>query len=402
MSRLCFRIGFIVALAFIGGQGVAAEAGKVQLRVQHGFASSPAMPAAGWHSYLNAGLNQSVHGPYDIGEEVWIRAHPATPGKVFDRWIGDAHLVVAPYESQTKLALRTRGSHVQATYRDAPEWEPLQGTLNGTDYYYFFPENHRGVVLFLHGAGGNSRFMLRPEPRKLANDLVASGYGVVSVESLNRTNNRWNLQAPTPDVNQVVALLQRLEAEGRLDSNDPMYAVGMSLGGGFSSVLSRILNNQTLTNFRISAQALYAVPGQGFVQESYTTPTMWNLLLHDPTIDTERALQQFEILEARIGPDSAKLNMLYPTPVFPLRFWMPGIMTPDESKEIFVALKEAGFLDDRDFLINNPAQSGWEAYIPQEFDSAINSIASQLTISWTGHEFFSEFNNRTVRFFDAH
>ncbi len=107
-----------------------------------------------------------------------------------------------------------------------------------------------------------------------------------------------------------------------------------------------------------------------------------------------------------MGSDNASMNVLQPAAVYPLRFWRIDGITALDSQEIFITLKENGFLDDENYLIKHPHRGAmgadWHNYLDSKYDNFYGPIESQLMISWTEHQFFSDFNGKIIRFFDNH
>jgi hypothetical protein len=101
----------------------------------------------------------------------------------------------------------------------------------------------------------------------------------------------------------------------------------------------------------------------------------------------------------------SEFELFGPSPVYPERFArIPGISVAD-SRLIHDALKAAGFLDARDFLVDDPYlnASGWHKAIPAPFDSGdtLFYVAEQLYGAWSAHGFYGEHFPRTMQFFDA-
>jgi hypothetical protein len=66
---------------------------------------------------------------------------------------------------------------------------------------------------------------------------------------------------------------------------------------------------------------------------------------------------------------------------------------------IYNALKNNGFLDSRDLLIENPRNSNWQMVIPSNYQPYLTAIKSELGAAYANHSFFSDHNSRVLRFF---
>lgn len=174
----------------------------------------------------------------------------------------------------------------------------------------------------------------------------------------------------------------------------PIFATGISNGGAFAPRVSRALN------FR--GTAIFIAAGTINVMSQTTIPTIWLLMQNDTVIGSEgsqQALSNFQNLLGRGIP--AQYNVLAPSPVYPERFWRIAGLTAQDSRLIYDALKQNGFLDGRDYLIQNPKTSNWQNLIPAQFNSYSNEIASQLEICYTEHNFYSDYDRRVLDFFNA-
>lgn len=93
--------------------------------------------------------------------------------------------------------------------------------------------------------------------------------------------------------------------------------------------------------------------------------------------------------------------MLAPSPVYPERFWRINGLTAQDSRAIYDALKQNAFLDERDYLIENPKTSNWQNVLPAQYNSYSSEIANQLVICYTEHNFYSDYDRRVLDFFNA-
>lgn len=326
-----------------------------------------------------------------------IWANPAPPNTVFDRWTGDTALVQDIFAAQTRVNPLKKNINLTATYKSAPAWTPIQETINGTSVLYHIPANHIGIIFRFHGATGNAQFVLnRPEDRIFANDAVAAGYGIIALNSVDRLNGRWSLAAPpnNPDVVNVQTVITNFRNRGLIRQDEAIFAHGTSFGGTFSSLVSYFLN--------FKGAAIYISFGVNQVMTQTTVPTIFCPASNDdnPNVGqtgNQTAFNQFLNLQSRNIKTS--FNNLLQSPVYPERFWrIPGL-TQADSQAIYNALKTNGFLDNRDYLIERPSTSNWQAVIPAQYSQYINGIDSQLDICFADHHFYSDYNSRVLRFF---
>ena len=330
---------------------------------------------------------------------VWANV-PAV-GQVFDRWTGDTHLLANPFESHTKLNLLGKNITITATFRNAPAWNHTNGQINGIGFGYFFPPNHVGVIFRFHGSGGNySTFFNQPEDRFFANDAVAAGFAVVSLESADRINRQWDHTNPPPtnaDLQNVMAIIQDLRNRGLMRANEKIFALGFSNGAVFSSYIAHLAN--------WAAAACYSATGLENWILTTTIPHIWSFGVNEssgnPT-QMQRTYEHYLNLVSRGIP--ARHSFFYPSPVFPKRFQRIFGMTEADSLAIYNSLKNAGKLDGFDHQIISPRVSNWRQVIPPPYNQNANlmdDIGNQLDNCWAEHQFQADFNHRTIEFFTA-
>ena len=329
---------------------------------------------------------------------VHIWADPNPSGMVFDHWTGDTALVQNPLEYHTKVNNLSRTINLTATYKSAPVWNPVFETINGSQMGYYFPAAPVGVIFHFHGAGGSATGLFsNSEQRIFANEAVAENYAVVTLSSVDRVNRQWNPNPQienNPDMQNVQAAINLFISRGLMTASTPVFANGISNGGAFAPRVSRALN------FR--ATSIFIAAGSVNIMSQTTVPTIWNLMQNDTTIGADgiaQAVSNFQNLRSR--NISAQYNQLAPSPVYPEKFRRIANLTAADSQTIYNSLKQNGFLDSRDFLIQNPNISNWENFIPQTYNSYLNDIADQLKICYTEHNFFSDHDRRVLDFFNA-
>lgn len=328
--------------------------------------------------------------------DVWADPYPA--GQIFDRWVGDTHLLERDDEWHAKVRTGTRNISLTATYRTVPTWMP-QGpeAIGSSQMRYFFPANPVGVLFHFHGSGGSMNGLFsQSEQTVFARELVAAGYAVVALNSSDRVNAQWSTASPpnNPDITNVQTAIASFVARGLMTNQTPIFASGISNGGGFAPRVSLFLG------FR--GTAIYIATSNATIMQNTGSATIWNIMRNDSTLapgSVEEAFSNYSILRGR--GIRAEYNVLEPSPVFPERFRrIPGLTAAD-SNAIYDALKSNGFLDRRDLLVQNPNTSGWQTVIPSQYSGNLPDIFDQLKICYTEHQFFSDHNRRTIRFFDS-
>ncbi|MBC7798588.1 MAG: hypothetical protein H7Z37_17090 [Pyrinomonadaceae bacterium] len=328
---------------------------------------------------------------------IWANANP--PNMVFDRWTGDTHLLLNPMSWHTRLNPKQKNINLTATYKNAPVWNPIYETINGREYGYHFPPNARAVVFWFHGTGGNARsFFNRLESRYSGNNFVANGFAVVALDSSNRVDNQWDNigNAPNnPDISNVQAIINSLVARGLMQANTPVFSSGMSNGGAFSPRVAQAL--------QFKATAVYCAQGGAYINIR-NVPTIWNMAQNDGNENVGSAgnsasLNFFYNLQGR--GILAQHNIHIASPLYPQRFARIPNLTLTDSQAIFDSLKNNNFLDRENYLLEDPSISNWQSVIPAVYTPHLQTIRSQLDVSFAEHEYFSDNDGKVMSFFNA-
>lgn len=369
---------------------------KILYAVAAGLLLSLQLFAQSSNATVNSG---SGDGKYRGANFVHVWGDPAPAGMIFDRWTGDTLWLQNPLESHARLKTTKLNINITATYKAAPAWTPTFETLNGIQMGYFFPPSPVGVIFHFHGQGGSANLLFNNLERRIfANEAVAEGYAVVSLDSADRANRDWNTSndiGTNPDIQNVQAAINLFTSRGTITTQTPLFAHGFSKGAGFSPRVARALN------FRATSMNLLA--GTPDIINITTIPIIWCVAQNDGTImagGVRQALLNHQNLLSRGVPSQYHLQT--PSPVYPERFWrIPGLTAAD-SQNIHNAIKQKGFLDALNMLRADPDVSGWQAVVPVQYSSSMASITDQVRICYTEHTFFSDYDRRVLDFFNTY
>lgn len=326
-----------------------------------------------------------------------IWADPDPTNMVFDRWTGDTTLVEDIYSASSFVNPRSKNISLTATYKAAPTWSLTEETINGVDVLYYIPQNPVGIIFRFHGSGGSAQSTLSSvESRLFSNDAVAAGYGIIALDSSDRATGDWSFLPPpnNPDLNNVQAVITNFRQRGIISQADPIVAQGTSRGGVFSSMAAYYMNFQ--------ADAIYIAYAVDAVVQLTPVPTIFCVAANDdqelvgPT-GNQRAHDQAIALQNRGVLSSFNLHQA--SPVYPERFWRVANLTKNDSHNIYNALKAGGYLDGRDYLIDNPRNSNWQSVIPAQYQLYISGLGTVLGAAYANHGFFSDYDSRVLQFY---
>jgi hypothetical protein len=388
-SGVCPPTLLILVIAFMAA--AAQQPGAAPAGAKPAPQPGAASPAAAAKLPLRV-AGGSGSGDYPPNTLVHIFADPAPDGSIFDRWTGDLEPLIDRYASHTTLVMPAAKVTLRAAYKRAATCVPETESLSGVEVTRCLPNRHSGIILLFHGGEGTgAAFFRNTEPRLFAADAAAAGFGLVALDSADREHKAWQLklQADNPDLRNVRTVLgafinRRLVARG-----EPIYALGVGVGGIFASRAAQRLP--------CKAVAIFFVPGA--LPPGYEVPTIWLMSQSDGRRE-QLALAEYTKLGRAQVP--AKLYVNDPSPVYPQRFHRIRGVEPDESREIYAFLKQKGTLDARDMLTQDPESSGWETVLPERFARLRGGIREQLAVSFGLARFYSDFDNRILDFFNEH
>ncbi len=368
-------------------------------------------------------------GNYPGGSRVDIFAATPPAGQVFDRWTGDTAALgtgpLAPFVAHMVITLPATPVTLTATYKAAPAWTPTTVTAfnpqtttpaNGgtpttvsTTLVYHIPAAAQGIVLLLHDTGGgNADWFTAPEAALLARDLVAAGYGVASLNSVNRNARTWAAQttlATNLDATNFAAALAKFATDGLLAANKPVFLLGFGAGADTAVRYADLLAAATPAR-PVRGVVLYCAAGLEAPAVTSRIPEFFLLTANDTTLGvagatTARANSQ--LLAGRGLATSVVTNNA--APVHAGRFRALGVTNPAfttaDAQTLWTAVKNSGLLDANDYLKEIPNSTALTAAVPSAYQSRLGDIASQLTASYAEQEFFSDANARVVAFLNA-
>jgi hypothetical protein len=358
-------------------------------------------------------------GNYMVGDTVHIWSNAMSNTQIFDEWNGYNNLLENKGEWHNKFIMPSQNVTINATLKNIPSininYELIKGKNILKNVHYFFPSNHKGTVFLLHGTGGNAQNWLSGfEYRAMVKDLIVDNYAVVITEaeeiSLNQDLNgdgklRWAI-APLDinsniDLANIKAILDTFHLRGYTTISKPKFSIGMSNGSSFSGSLS--------TLFQFKAGVGYCAPVTQAVVSNTLTPFQFCMATNDgnenvgSTGNASAKAQADAIVNRGI---CSKFYSHNASPLYPERFARTGDIAIQISKDIFEEFKRANFLNTKNFF--NTSKTEILNYIqsnPSNFpilnslsNSQKNAVQNQMEATLADHEFFSDYNKKTITF----
>lgn len=359
-------------------------------------------------------------GIYMAGDtiHIWSELDPST--MTFHQWTGDTSLLNDPAEWHTSFIMPDNDVSFYA-HQDSVgtldfDYEIIQGVDNPKNVYYKFPTDPIGTIFFFHGGSGNAGDIIqRVEVVQFFHDARDAGYGLVATESEDRTLNDPDGDGRTPwilntwtaddniDIGNIQALIDTFVIRGFMDAQNPVYSLGVSNGGNFSSVVAHALN--------FNAAAMYSSQGNPPALYQITEiPTIFCPAKYDPALGGGNwaARMNYDSLQSR-GVSSVFYE-LDRSPAYPQRFArVPGIDLTI-SNNLFNEFQGLGLIDDDNYftvLDDSIAYlfmnyTNWFPNLDGLDIGTIRHVMDQIKVMTADHSFFADFNERVLDFFGEH
>ena len=356
-------------------------------------------------------------GVYEEGDtiHVWSNLNPLNNS--FGGWEGNIEYLFHPKEWHTKLMMPNMDITITAQNIFMPEInfenELIMGAQNFKDVYYIFPENPNATIFMFHGGSGNAfDFANRVEGLQFYNDMLYEGYSIIITESEDRTLNdqnqdgatQWQLlpfDLPNIDIENIQALIDTFILRGNIVQNNPIFAVGVSNGGNFASVVSYALDFDVSVMFS----------SQGNPPELYEVtniPTIFCPAKYDPALGGGNvgALMNYEVLLNRNIP--VEYFELEKSPLYSQRFTRIEQIDDEMSNQLILEFHYNNLIDENNFFtilddvfvqyyqenpLDYPNFHSLPIYIKKH-------VTDQLKVVTADHSFFSDFNHKIIDIFN--
>jgi hypothetical protein len=375
--------------------------------------------------------NGTGGGTYTANSRVDIFANPPLAGQVFDRWTGDvavfgANALVAPFVSHLVLTMPATPVTLTATYKAAPVWTPVQtpafnpitpaATPNNptpatvtTSLVSYLPANVTGLVFLLHENGSNAgAWFNTPEAALLTRDLVAAGYGVAALNSVNRNQGTWSAQAVLAnnlDVQNHVAALNKFIQDGTFTATKPVFFLGFAAGADAANRYANALATATPAR-PVRGAILYGTDGDETLAVTSKIPQYYANAANDAAlgpVGLTAARANSQLMAGRGLPTATFTNAFSPVPAG--RFRALSVTDPTftaaDATAIHTALKTASLLDVNNYVTALPSTAALTAALPAAYAARTADVAAQLAVAHASQEFYSDANARVIAFLNA-
>lgn len=386
-------------------------------------------------------------GSYAEGEVVHVFGDVDPRAQLLIRWEGDHALLDYPTEWHATLTMPARDVELTAVVA-ARTFDPQELTFKGSTTVdkivrYAIPQEPKGVILFCHGTGGSSDFLLKDESTAFALAALERGFAMIAFEAEESARLRVERAAGTPE-DELVKKADVKEdgkirwiSDGEVDNVDfanldalfaslaqrwpslagkPRYAVGMSNGGAFSIALGALAVAAPLAaafpELRFDAVVSYCASGLPGVARASRTPTAWLMCGQDLHLEVgEEGNREAEASSAAVAANG--VATLYdahpPSPLYEARLARVEGVDVATSTAIVAELRTAGLIDAASMLITPPDDIIAQVVAAPASFPVLNAlpvgappaVRAQLLSVYADHGFYSDWANRTLDFLAA-
>lgn len=385
-------------------------------------APAPETPVTKTDSAAVTVVNGYGSGKYKTGDTVHIWSNATADNYVFDQWTGYTGLLQNVGEWHNSFVMPAQNVNVTANLKAITpftlKYEKIKGVDILKNVYYYFPASHKGTVFLLHGSNGSAlNLVTNYEWIQMIKDLIAAGYGVIVTESeessLNSDlNGNGALQwKPAPidsttniDLGNIKALRDTFYARGYTNPAVPLYSMGMSNGGAFSSVVSHL--------YKFRSGVSYCAQAYKIVFDVSSTPFLFCMAKNDerPEVGAAGNADALAYSQALKGRGVCSKYFLYDrSPVYPERFARRSDISPAISVALFNELKKNNWLDNRNYLKALSDSISKVFLANAAVYPAYNSlnifqrdfVNGQIDVMFGAHQFYSDLNKTTINFLDT-
>ncbi len=284
-------------------------------------------------------------------------------------------------------------------------------TFRGRIVLLAVPENPRALLYLFHGTGGSAKYASRLHTALIAEALYGRGYALVAAESERIGRKKWNLKSANPDSNtdlrDMIALRDHLIASTAVREDTPVFTMGMSNGGGFSSLFGYVASTEGVP-VRGIANYMGPVPlaaKQLFDQGIPFPPYFVVLAEQDGLVNSTRVAEGVEQIDN--SGTSTELHLATETSTNVSSLVRLGKVSETRAHELVAFLQQSGFIDEKGarlFHANDPITRGHMVQIGKAETKAGLSRTefNALLIVWGGHQMRSDYLQQQMDFFEQH
>ena len=359
-------------------------------------------------------------GTFNAGDtiDIWCKEFPLTD--VFDKWTGDVSFLEYADEWHTTVIMPSQNIAVTANFRTIGTFtinhESIMGRDTMKEVYSYFPPNFKGVIFCFHGTGGAAaNWTTLFDYVQFLHHAVADTFAfiITEAEEITRQNDfnfngklQWNY-APYDSTNvdfaNIQILIDTFRQRGITNASTNYFSVGMSNGGAFSAT--------TATYFNWSAAVSYCAQAGNLLASLTNVPIQWCMAKYDnhPNVGpagNAEALANHNTLVSR--GICSRYFLFDHSPVYPQRFMRSPTISQTKSANLLTELQSNNLLTANNYLLYATDTIGarilasplsYPQYLTLSGTDKV-FMATQVDVMYSAHQFFCDYDKRTLEFFN--
>lgn len=283
-----------------------------------------------------------------------------------------------------------RDSEVLATVYEPVEPVVPFGSfeIDGAEVMFHFPENMAGLVLMLHGSGGDSGWVEGVEAVDVLNSFIGGDFGFISVQSVDRVDGVYDTTtapATNPDFQRLSVVRELLIAEARITASTPWFALGFSAGGG---MVDYVGHAGVEAGWPVRGLLLHNTAGRsGRYGGLAPLPTARLPARNDPRVGYDSVVERHE--EHLAAGQSGVLLGFEELPLEPTRFARYDYISRAESRAVWDAAVSNGLIDSDGSRLAavDSLEATIDAFVLDPAVTYAKPVTAQLKVVWALHAF---------------
>ncbi len=361
-------------------------------------------------------------GMYHAGDPVHVWGSEQPDKKIFINWQGDTQYLEDDNEWHTTLTMPDQDVTISAFIPELPanvnmETFNIKGAENIKKVTMYFPpkEDLKGVVWLWHGTNGfGINWSKNYDMYSYAKYLIYHDYAVVATDCEERTLDMdlngdgvyrytYGIDSNLIDQANIRALRDTFIHRGLMDYNTTNFSAGFSAGGAFSEFLPNIFDWRASFNQSSAGIEVLSLNAE--------KPYYHVISKNDnhPEVGPQGVLESIEYAQNYLDRAVCMELQLYDSqPLHPERFALDGSISVEKSRAIYDEIKNNNGLNSDQTLALSPNQMIESvANNPTHFPTILSLtqtqksfVIDQLGVTYGYHIFKSEYNGRSLDFFE--
>jgi dienelactone hydrolase len=278
------------------------------------------------------------------------------------------------------------------------------GEFEGVIISSHIPADAKALVFLFHGTGGGARNMTETtEMIYILNHMIPRGIGFLAVDSINQEDGLFDVStraANNADFQLHTRMRDQLVSEGAITAETPIFALGFSAGGGYTSYFGHAGLD---AGWPMGGLLFHNAGGRSSEYGGPPPlPCMWLATENDDKVEFAgvEAIYQEHVDDGNVGV----WGPIAEIPLYPTRFVRTGDFSVEQSQQVFDEAVRGGFFDEQGTRLFEVAE------IPQKVSEFTNNydviypkpVTAQLNVVLASHAINGARAEEEAAFVEAH